>query len=184
MTATAIRYAGLTRDAVAVIVSTGSTVDWCFMSDGLKQAERLKWLRKGTPVPAGTVTESFNARPENIRTAQKDSGDGRLNDWIEAGRIYKVTEEVGGLGSYGRTLTVLTCRNLTMRIEADDEGDNEEELIESWTPRFRALTTRVLLSTPCYFLICACEILVGAAYFAMPCSMLARHDFRPVRRTH
>jgi Zn-dependent peptidase ImmA (M78 family) len=137
MTATAIRYAGLTRDAVAVILSTGNTVDWCFMSDGLKQAESLKWLRKGTLVPAGTVTESFNARPENVRTAQKDSGDGRLNDWIDAGRIYKVTEEVVGLGSYGRTLTVLTCRHLTMRVEGDDEEDNEEELIEGWTPRFR-----------------------------------------------
>jgi predicted transcriptional regulator len=137
LTATAIRYSSLTHDAVAIILSKGDAIDYCFMSEGLKQAKGIKWLRKGTPVPAGTITESFNARPENVRTAQKDSGDGRLNDWMEGDRIYKVTEEVVGLGSYGRTLTVLTCKSLTMRIEEVEEGDDDEALIDSWTPRFR-----------------------------------------------
>ena len=137
LTATAIRYSHFTRDAVAVILSQGDTIDYCFMSEALKQARGLKFLRKGTPVPAGTVTESFNARSENIRTAQKDSGDGRLNDWMEGDKILQVTEEVVGLGSYGRTLTVLTCQNLTMRIEAEEDDEDEEALVESWTPRFR-----------------------------------------------
>jgi Zn-dependent peptidase ImmA (M78 family) len=136
LTATAIRYSGLTRDAVAVILSTGDTIDYCFMSEGLKQAKGIKWLRKGTPVPAGTITENFNARPENVRTAQKDSGDGRLNDWMEGDKVYRVTEEVVGLGSYGRTLTVLTCKALTMRVEEVEEDDEEETLVKSWTPRF------------------------------------------------
>jgi hypothetical protein len=54
-------------------------------------------------------------------------------------RIYKVTEEVVGLGQYGRTLTVLNCETLTMRVEAeeDDADDEDEALIESWTPRFK-----------------------------------------------
>jgi IrrE N-terminal-like domain len=137
LTATAIRYSALTRDAVAIIISTGDAIDYCFMSEGLKQAKGIKWLRKGTPVPAGTVTENFNARPDNVRTAQKDSGEGRLNDWMEGDKIYKVSEEVVGLGSYGRTLTVLTCKALSMRIEAVEDDDEEEALVESWTPRFR-----------------------------------------------
>jgi Zn-dependent peptidase ImmA (M78 family) len=137
LTATAIRYSGLTRDAVAIILSAGDTIDYCFMSEGFKEAKGIKWLRKGTPVPAGTLTEVFNARPENVRIAKKDVGDGRLNDWMEGDKIYKVTEEVIGLGSYGRTLTVLTCNALSMRVDAPDEDDNEEALVESWTPRFR-----------------------------------------------
>lgn len=137
LTATAIRYAGLTRDAVAVILTMGDSVDWCFMSDALKQAKGIKWLRKGTPVPGGTITGAFNARPENVRTAKKEDGEGRLNDWMDGDRIYEVKEEVIGLGSYGRTLTVLTCSNLTMRIEAEEDEDDEEQLIENWTPRFR-----------------------------------------------
>jgi hypothetical protein len=80
------------------------------MSEGLKEAKGLKWLRKGTPVPASTVTESFNARPENVRTGQKASGDGNLRDWMDSERGYSIAEEVIGLGQYGRTLTVLTCK--------------------------------------------------------------------------
>jgi Zn-dependent peptidase ImmA (M78 family) len=137
LTATAIRYAGLTRDGVAVILSTGVVVDGCFMSEGLKHAKGLSWLRKGTAVPTGTVTESFNARPENIRQGQKATGDGDLRNWMDGERRYNITEEVVGLGQYGRTLTVLACKNLTSRVEVDANDDAEEELIESWTPRFR-----------------------------------------------
>jgi predicted transcriptional regulator len=137
LTATAIRYVGLTRDGVAIVLSTGNTIDWCFMSDGLKQAKGLTWLRKGTPIPSGTITAAFNARAENVRAGQRDAGDGRLNDWMGGDHIYKVTEEVVGLGQYGRTLTALTCKTLTTRIESVEDDDDEEALIESWTPRFR-----------------------------------------------
>lgn len=137
LTATAIRYSTLTSDGVAVICSTGDAIDWCFMSDGLKQAKGLSWLRKGTPVPNGTVTARFNAVPENIRTAQRDSGEGRLGDWLSGDRPYRISEEVIGLGQYGRTLTVLTCEALSLRAEAEESDDDEDALIESWTPRFR-----------------------------------------------
>jgi Zn-dependent peptidase ImmA (M78 family) len=137
LTATAIRYSTLTRDGVAVLLTGGQTIDWCFMSDGLKQAKGLAWLRKGTPVPPGTVTANFNARPENVRTGQRDSGDGRLNDWMDGERVYQVTEEAVGLGQYGRTLTVLTCKNLSMRVEEAEDDEDEEALIDSWTPKFR-----------------------------------------------
>ena len=39
-----------------------------------------------------------------------------------------------GLGSYGKTLTVLTAIDLEEQIE---EIAEEEEFVESWTPRFR-----------------------------------------------
>ena len=61
-----------------------------------------------------------------------------LYDWMDGDRSYRVTEEVVGLGHYGRTLTVLTCSSLSQRPEADEDEDEEEAaLIESWTPRFR-----------------------------------------------
>lgn len=137
LTATAIRYNSLTRDGVAVLCSLGQIVDWCFMSDGLKQAKGLSWVRKGTPVPAGTVTASFNSKPENVRAGKRDAGEGRLNDWMDGERIYRVTEEVVGLGQYGRTLTVLTCKGLSLRTDEDESDADEDALIESWTPRFR-----------------------------------------------
>ncbi|MGO9047780.1 MAG: ImmA/IrrE family metallo-endopeptidase [Xanthobacteraceae bacterium] len=136
MTATAIRYALLTHDGVAAILSTGPVVDWCFMSNGLKEAKGISWIQKGTPLPGGTVTANFNSLADNVRLGKRDAGDGRLGDWMGGDRIYRIREEVVGLGQYGRTLTVLTCDGLSAEKESEYE-DEEEELIESWTPRFR-----------------------------------------------
>lgn len=137
LTATAIRYSTLTRDGVAVILSQGGDIEWCFISDGLKQAKGLTYVRKGTPVPRGSLTYDFNASSENIRLANRILGEGRLNVWMDGDRRYDVVEEVIGLGQYGRTLTVLTCKALTLRPEEEDEEDEEAQLIESWTPHFK-----------------------------------------------
>jgi hypothetical protein len=134
LTSTAIRYANLTRDGVAVILSKGAEIDYCFMSDGLKQAKGITWLKKGTPVPAGTLTSRFISQPQNVRVGARDTADCRLNDWMDGDSVYRVVEEVVGLGQYGRTLTVLTCASLG---EGPDEDDVQEHLVERWTPRFR-----------------------------------------------
>ena len=53
-------------------------------------------------------------------------------------RVYRIEEEVIGLGSYGRTLTVLTCGQLSTDWDlVEDDEDDEEKLVKSWTPRFR-----------------------------------------------
>jgi hypothetical protein len=44
-----------------------------------------------------------------------------------------LNEEVVGLGGYGRTLTVLSAQD-AVDVE---ELQEDEELIESWKPRFR-----------------------------------------------
>jgi hypothetical protein len=46
-----------------------------------------------------------------------------------------LSEEIVGLGSYGKTLTVLSSEKL-----GGDDGhgdDDDDRLAESWTPRFR-----------------------------------------------
>src|SRR6266481_4811537 len=55
LTATGIRCAELSPDALAVIISTGSAVDFCFLSDAMKSLPQLSWVRKGTAVPARTL---------------------------------------------------------------------------------------------------------------------------------
>jgi hypothetical protein len=49
LTATGIRCAELSDRAVAVIISTGQTIDYCFMSDAIKSLPELNWLRRGLP---------------------------------------------------------------------------------------------------------------------------------------
>jgi hypothetical protein len=57
-----------------------------------------------------------------------------LRDWFDTSRDGGLDEEVIGLGKYGLTLTVLSSEAFT---QEDDEPDDEEEtLVESWTPRF------------------------------------------------
>jgi len=136
LTATAIRFAELTDAAVAIVISTGPTVDFCFMSDTIKSLPQLSWLRKGTPVPRGTATAQFNANTRRIANGERDEADIDLMDWLGGARSARAIEQVVGLGNYGKTLTVLTCPSVQDETYADDAEQDEENLVASWTPRF------------------------------------------------
>jgi len=131
--ATAIRFTQCTRDPVAIIVSTGNVIDYCFMSDELKQLDSIDWLRKRQAVPRGTPTFEFNQSPNNVLQVQRVEGSSDLQDWFGGRRSIEIVEDVIGLGSYGKTLTVLHGFDLPESEEEEDEG----ALVESWTPRFR-----------------------------------------------
>lgn len=133
LTATAIRYAQKTPDPVAVIISEGDRIHYTFMSDEMKGIKELNWIRKGTPVPRDTVTHRFNQLENNVLTGATAENNSSLTDWFECDLPYELYEEVKGLGSYGKTLTVLSIDELPDQEELDEE----EELQESWTPRFR-----------------------------------------------
>lgn len=105
LTATAIRFAELTDDAVAVIISTGRIIDYCLLSEAMKSLPQLSWLKKGSPVPAGTETARLSAVAERIL-----KGDHSI-----------VTEEVVGLGRYGKTLTVLSSSAIGQEEDGDDD---------------------------------------------------------------
>lgn len=130
--ATAIRYAQTNREPVAVVRSQGQTVDYAFMSDPLKDFPDLDWIRKGTPLPAQSVTSAFNSDKSNVVCAERAEGISTLQDWFNGPYLQEVVEEVVGLGSYGKTLTVLTGMG-----QPDEIDDDEADLEESWAIRFR-----------------------------------------------
>lgn len=131
--ATAIRYTQCTRDPVAIVVSVGNRIDHCFMSEALKAVDGIDWIRKREAVPRNTPTFAFNQDVQNVRHAVRIEESSKLEDWFGGRRRIEISEDVIGLGSYGKTLTVL------YDIEVPDAEDEEDErsLIESWTPRFR-----------------------------------------------
>lgn len=135
LTASAIRYAELTNDAIAVIMTTGSRVDYCFLSDTMKLLKDLSWPRKGSTIPHGTLTAEFNRSPNRVLRLEKDSSEIDIQDWLGGRRSLSAIEEIIGLGTYGKTLTVLTCSLDDDEIYTDE--DEDEDLVESWTPRFR-----------------------------------------------
>lgn len=131
--ATGIRYAQCTRDMVAVVVSSGSRIDHCFMSEALKGVDGIDWLRKRELLPKSSATYVFNQDDANIRAARRTEHSSNFQDWFGGRRSIEINEDVVGLGSYGRTLTILYGIDLPEPEEEEDEA----ALIESWTPRFR-----------------------------------------------
>lgn len=128
LTASAIRYAQLSEAAVAIIISRGLSVDYCFASPSLRGCRGYRHLKKGSPPPRDSLTRSFNQNPENVESAIEDSDDTELNLWFHVDDEIPASEEVIGLGEYGRTLTVITAD-----IPADDDEHDGE-----WDgPRFR-----------------------------------------------
>lgn len=129
--ATAIRYAQTSRDPVAVIRSQGGFIDYAFMSEPLKEFPDLDWIRKGTPLPEGSVTAGFNQNNDNILRARRVDGESLLQDWFNGPHRQEIVEEVVGLGSYGKTITVLS-----EMVSPDELDDEDEDLKESWAVRF------------------------------------------------
>lgn len=131
--ATAIRYTQCARDPVAIVLSIGNRIDHCFMSESLKALGGIDWIRKRGAVPRNTPTFGFNQDDENVRRAVRIEDTSNLQDWFGGHRSIEVSEDVIGLGRYGKTLTVL----YDIDLPSEDEEEDEAALVESWTPRFR-----------------------------------------------
>ena len=133
LTSTAIRYTQISEEPVAIVVSTGTRIDYCFMSEELKNTKGIDWIKKGQTLPVASMTHIFNQDNDRIQVAEKSEGTCEFQDWFGGTHQIEICEDVIGLGSYEKTLTVL------YGIEFPDEEEEEEDqdLEESWTPRFR-----------------------------------------------
>jgi hypothetical protein len=128
LTATAIRYAVLSDDPIAVVCSKDNRVQFAFMSDLLKQRRELTWIKKNSGIPDGTATHRFNRDPKNIAESKRVSSGSLMDAWFDCGGTAYVSEEVVGLGpSYGLTLTVLTAEP-PLDSEDEEEGSEENDL--------------------------------------------------------
>jgi hypothetical protein len=129
LTASAIRYAQLTEAAVAIVISSGSSVEYCFSSSAMRKITGYLHLKKGTAVPRDSSTWNFNQSTNNVRSENRCDDDTDLMVWFHTDCEIEAREEVVGLGGYGKTLTIITTENLD---EDDEEIDSEWE-----EPKFR-----------------------------------------------
>lgn len=132
LTATAVRYARHTDHALAIVVSSGKFVNYCFMSDSLLEIAGNNRINKRDRLPPGTETSEFNKEEERVKSGARAEGDSDLQDWIGGRHSIELREEVVGLGKWGRTLTVLTARDLPDLVA---ELKNEA-ILESWKRQF------------------------------------------------
>ena len=118
ITATAIRFATYAEDPVAVIVSEGHRIQYCFMSEAIGELKGIAWIRRGNLIPKSSKTYDFNSNTINITSGHTAESTTSLDDWFEGAPAVEMNEDVVGLGSYGKTLTVLFT---------DETLDNEDE---------------------------------------------------------
>lgn len=118
ITATALNYARLAEDPVAVVMSRGSTIQWCAMSETIRDLPGLTWLKKGSPLQRSTATADFNRSTDNVAESRRRESTSLLSDWFDGAPDVEMMEDVVGLGRYGRTLTVLFTPEC---IERDDD---------------------------------------------------------------
>ena len=135
LTATAIRYAELTGESVAVVMSTGQQVDFCRMSETMKSKGHFDWMKRSAPVPRNTATFRFNSDVDRIVRADREICDIDIVEWLGGDRSIPGVEEVIGLGRYGKTLTVLTCPTLEEVVEEAEVDETEEDMLTHWARR-------------------------------------------------
>jgi hypothetical protein len=78
LTSTAIRYARLTSEPVAVVLSMNRKVLFSILSPTLKARRDLAYLKKGAGVPQSTLTFQFSGDTSNIKSARRHRGTRRL----------------------------------------------------------------------------------------------------------
>jgi hypothetical protein len=121
---------------VAVIMSSGGTIDYCFLSEAMKSLPKLDWLRKGSPLPTGTATARLAARPAGVLAGERVTDAVDVRDWLGGTTKAEISEESIGLGQYGKVLTVLVSSSIGQEDDPDVEEEDDDSVIERWTPRF------------------------------------------------
>ncbi len=101
------------------------------MSKSFQEFPEIEWIKKGTPLGKDSATFFFNQNPNNISSCLKKGDDTEINEWFGGKCKAKVTEQILGLGEYGKTLTVLLAE------ESSEELEEEKDLEESYQARFR-----------------------------------------------
>jgi len=124
ITSTAIRFAALSPDPVAVIVSCGPRIEYCFMSEVLRDLPAIEWIRKSELLPNETATYTFNSDRNNVAVGAKAEAWTTLDLWFDGAPSIDMKEDVVGLGSYDKTLTVLFTSEAIRNEDEEDDFDD------------------------------------------------------------
>lgn len=127
--ASAIRYTSVAKEPVAVIVSHQGTVEFMTASDPFRQIPGIQWLRRGERLPAAVPSNEYALRNSWIAECAVVEEGSLLNSWFPSAPKIEVEEDIVGLGSYGRLLSVLIT---SWDTEEDEDDDLEDNYIDRW----------------------------------------------------
>jgi hypothetical protein len=132
--ASAIRYTQITKECVAVVVSYCGVVEFMTASSTFKQIPGIDWLRKRDSLPLDVPSARFSKDREWVEACKISEEGCLLSAWFPNVSDREVEEDVVGLGSYGRLLTVL----MTEEVEAEEaeENEGEDDYVDRWKQGF------------------------------------------------
>lgn len=127
MSAAAIRYASITGEPVAVVISLDGVIEWTTISATLWEYPWARGTMKKEWAPRGSGTRRLCHAADRVRRGEEDSDSMLLCEWLSgAPPSVQVIEEAIGLGIFGRVLTVLTAQDLP-DPEDDDQGEQDPD---------------------------------------------------------
>lgn len=133
ITAAAIRASECAPYPIAIVVSQGEFISYCFLSENFKSLKPSIFYRNGDYLPS-TETRIFNKQHELVLGCKRTCNETSYSEWFGSNRQLKLDEEIIGLGKYGLTLTILSSELLDEDpMEYDDDDDSLEEI---WKPKF------------------------------------------------
>lgn len=131
--ASAIRYASVSRECVAVVVSHQGVVEFMTASDSFRSIPGVgnDWLRRDALLPQRVPSVNLGVDRDWVaRCAIVEEG-ACLCDWFSGAPNLEVEEDIVGLGSYGRLLTVL------ITDWAEEEHEEDETGYDSYIERMK-----------------------------------------------
>lgn len=137
LVASAIRYCEVTSECVAAVVSHCGVVEFMTASDSFRLLPGIDWLRKRENIPPDVPTRRLGTDIAWVGRCEVALEGSLLNQWFPDAAKQEVEEDVVGLGSYDRTLTVLVTEAAP---EEDDDQSQEpsDGYIDRWKEgRFR-----------------------------------------------
>lgn len=124
LTSTAIRYAKLSPDPVAIIVSADDRIRYCFASQCMRTI-RADFIERSTVVPLASETGRHYKAGAPARAERE--GRSYLSAWFpNATREIEFNEDMIDLGRYGRTLTVLHATQVPDQEEMGQQDADED----------------------------------------------------------
>lgn len=134
----AIRFAELTDDAVAVVVSRERQVEWVAFSGRLQEHSWTRRAWKREFVPRGTGTARLSASPQRVRHGEREESSSLLCEWFEgAPSAVFADEEALGLGDYGRVITLISVGALPTADEVEEERQEQIWRERDWRDSIR-----------------------------------------------
>lgn len=130
LVASTIRYCEVTSECVAAVISHNGVVEFMTASESFKRLQGVNWIKKREQVPGSVPTSHLSSDSDWVKRCEVALEGSLLNQWFPDANEQEVEEDVIGLGSYDRTLTVLITESAPEEEEDEDHEERGDGYIE------------------------------------------------------